>query len=265
MHLKRLLIAAILLPLIYLYVIKLPAEYFLFLILIIAAAAQYEFYSMYNIKGLLRYAGIGFGAALLLCIFYLDAFPSDLFAFLFISIVALRLFLRRDPASSLNDIASVMTAVIYIPLLLAYQLYLRENGAEWIIFLYGCVWASDSMAYYMGRRFGKRKLYVEMSPNKTMAGGAGSIAGGIAGAVILKLTLVNYIALSLTQAAALGMVIGIVTIAGDLAESMFKRDAGVKDSSSIVPGHGGILDKIDSVLFAGPVLYWVSALAGLIR
>ena len=127
------------------------------------------------------------------------------------------------------------------------------------------MWASDSLAYYIGKGIGRKKLYEEISPNKTIAGAVGSIAGGMSGAVILKITLVNYIAVSLVEAAVLGMIIGMVTIIGDLAESMFKRDAGVKDSSSIVPGHGGILDKIDSVLFAGPVLYWIALTCGLIK
>jgi len=265
MHLKRLIIAVILLPLIYFYITKLPAGYFLFLLMVVAAAAQYEFYSMYNVKGFLSYAGIGFGAAALLCMFFSGTFSADLFIFSFLAIVTLRLFLKRNPSSALHDAASVVIAVIYIPWLLGYQLYLMENGPEWIIFLYGCVWASDSLAYYAGKGIGKRKLYEEISPNKTIAGAAGSVFGGTAGAVILKITLVNYISLSLMQAALLGMVIGMVTIIGDLAESMFKRDAGVKDSSSVVPGHGGILDKIDSVLFAGPVLYWISVISGLIK
>lgn len=261
MHLKRLIIAAILLPLIYFYITKLPAEYFLFLLVIAAAAAQYEFYSIYNVKGLLRYSGIILG---ILMLFTVHSSQFTVPA-LFIIVACIRLFSKKNPLSALHDIAPVVIAIIYIPGLLGYQLYLRENGSEWIIFLYGCVWASDSLAYYIGKGIGRRKLYEEISPNKTIAGGVGSIAGGVTGAVILKITLVNYISLSLMQAAVLGMIIGMVTIIGDLAESMFKRDAGVKDSGSIVPGHGGILDKIDSVLFAGPVLYWISITFGLIK
>lgn len=265
MHLKRLIVAAILLPLIYFYITKLSAGYFLFLLVIVSVAAQYEFYSMYNVKGFLRYAGMGLGAAALLYMFFSGSFSADLFAFSFLAIVTLRLFLRRNPSSALHDASSVIIAVIYIPWLLGYQLYLRENGSGWIIFLYGCVWASDSLAYYIGKGIGRRKLYEEISPNKTIAGAVGSITGGIVGAIILKITLVNYISMSLIQAAVLGTIIGMAAIIGDLAESMFKRDAGVKDSSSIVPGHGGILDKIDSVLFAGPVLYWIALTFGLIK
>lgn len=268
MHLKRLIIAVIALPLLYFYITKLPAEYFLFLLITITAIAQYEFYSMYNVKGLLRYSGIAFGiltiSAAYLFTHYLIALDlsrnllTDLFSVSFFIVACIRLFSKRSPASSLHDIAAVIVAVVYIPGLLGYQIYLRERGAEWIIFLYGCVWASDSLAYYIGSGIGKRKLYEEVSPNKTIAGAAGSIAGGAIGAVILKTALIYSISLPFVKAVIIGIIIGAISIIGDLVESMFKRDAGVKDSGNILPGHGGILDKLDSLLFAGPVLYWAA-------
>lgn len=275
MHLKRLIIAVIALPLLYFYITKLPAEYFLFLLITITAIAQYEFYSMYNVKGLLRYSGIAIGI-LTISVAYLSAhywivqdlsknLLIDLFAVSFLIVACIRLFSKRSPASSLHDIAAVIVAVVYIPGLLCYQIYLREHGAEWIIFLYGCVWASDSLAYYIGSGIGKRKLYKEVSPNKTIAGAAGSIAGGAIGAVILKTALIYSISLPFVKAVIMGIIIGVMTVIGDLVESMFKRDAGVKDSGNILPGHGGILDKLDSVLFAGPVLYWVAIGFGLIK
>lgn len=268
MHLKRLIIAVIALPLLYFYITKLPAEYFLFLLITITAIAQYEFYSMYNVKGLLRYSGIALGiltiSAAYLSTHYLIVrdlsrnLLTDLFAVSFFIVACIRLFSKRSPASSLHDIAAVIVAVVYIPWLLGYQIYLREHGAEWIIFLYGCVWASDSLAYYIGSGIGKRKLYREVSPNKTIAGAAGSITGGAIGAVILKTALIYSISLPFVKAVIMGIIIGAISIIGDLVESMFKRDAGVKDSGNILPGHGGILDKLDSLLFAGPVLYWVA-------
>lgn len=279
MHLKRLIVAFIALPLAYFYITKLPAVYFLFLLIAAAAVAQYEFYSMYKVNALLKYTGLAFGAVTLLAFSSqlslsgesrlvgtaLSLRPFDLFAVLFIIMASIRLFLKRNPGSSLLDIAIVTTAVVYIPLLLGYQIYLRNQGAEWIIFLYGCVWASDSLAYYMGKGIGGRKLYEAISPNKTVAGAVGSIAGGATGAVILKTVFISSIALPLFAAVGLGIIIGAVTIIGDLVESMFKRDAGVKDSSNIFPGHGGILDKVDGALFAGPVVYWMAMGFGLIK
>jgi phosphatidate cytidylyltransferase len=267
MHLRRLIVVVIVLPLLYLYITKLSAVYFLFLVMAVSVITQYEFYSMYNVNGKLKYIGISFGVLMILALslqpsaFSLQLF--DMFAVLFLVIACIRLFSKRNPESSLYDISAVIAGVLYIPVLLSYQMYLRVQGAEWIIFLYGCVWASDSMAYYIGTGIGRKKLYQEISPNKTVEGAYGSIAGGTIGAIILKgISLIN---LSLINAIIFGLIVGAVTIVGDLVESMFKRDAGVKDSSSIIPGHGGLLDKIDSALFAGPVLYWVSKGLGLIR
>lgn len=265
MHLKRLVIAVILLPLFYFYVTKLSAGYFLILLIFATAVAQYEFYSMYKIKGFLKYLGIVLGVLIISASYLSRNLLAELFAVSFLMVACIRLFSKRNPASSLHDIAPVVAAVVYIPGLLGYQVYLREHGADWIIFLYGCVWASDSLAYYAGSSIGKRRLYEEVSPNKTIAGAVGSITGGAIGAVILKLAFIHSISLPLVKAVILGTIIGAISVIGDLVESMFKRDAGVKDSSNILPGHGGILDKLDSLLFAGPVLYWVSIAFGLMK
>jgi phosphatidate cytidylyltransferase len=100
-----------------------------------------------------------------------------------------------------------------------------------------------------------------VSPNKTVAGAVGSVIGGVAGGVLLRALIVPQ--LSLPAALLIGMMIGSISIVGDLIESMFKRDAGVKDSSHIIPGHGGILDKVDGALFTGPLLYWTLSLYGI--
>lgn len=148
--------------------------------------------------------------------------------------------------------------------LASFQLRLRHIGPEWILFLYGTIWLSDSSAYYIGTRFGKRRLYPQISPNKTVEGAIGSLLGGIAGSSLLGMLLLKpsnstFILskdLSGTDLLILGIIIGAGCIIGDLIESMFKRDAGVKDSSNLIPGHGGILDKIDSSLVVAPFVYF---------
>ena len=102
-----------------------------------------------------------------------------------------------------------------------------------------------------------------MSPNKTVEGAVGSFLGGLIGVLLIKFTMLA--GMPLSTAIILGLVVSLMTIIGDLVESMFKRDAGVKDSSSLVPGHGGFLDKIDSVTFAGPAFYWTCLLLNVIR
>lgn len=234
------------------------------LLIIVSSLAQLEFHAMYKTKRWLSFTGIVSGILL----FVSSLFNADyslfatgmIFIFSFMLVSSTRLFLIKNPSSSLNDISPTVTGFLYIPNLLLTQWYLRLQGYEWILFLYGCVWASDSLAYYIGKGIGKRKLYKEVSPNKTVAGAFGSIGGGILSALLLGRLLIipEHGGINIPVLLLMGGAIGSVTIVGDLVESMFKRDAGVKDSGSFIPGHGGILDKIDGVLFAGPVLYWIT-------
>lgn len=261
MHLKRLAVAAVLLPLFYFSIMKLPEEYFFALLLTASILAQWEFYSMYRLSGLMKNSGIVFGV-LLFCMAYFFGHTRVLMPAV-MAILVIRLFGRREPESSLRDTSFAVLAILYVPGLLSFQLLLRHYGPEWIIFLFGCVWLSDSFAYYIGKGIGKRRLYAEVSPNKTVAGAVGSLIGGCLSGWLLNVLLVH--AMAPWKSVMIGLIVGGTTIVGDLVESMFKRDAGVKDSSNIIPGHGGVLDKIDGVLFAGPVLYWVSRAAGVIE
>lgn len=255
MHIKRLVVASILLPLLYLYIMKLPQAFFLIFLLAASVIAQSEFCSMYRIGGLMRNTGILTGVAILSTMYFSrDLFP-DMLLLSVIIISTIRLLGKKDPSSALSDISPVVLSVLYIPCLLGFQLFLRGNGPGWIVFLFGCVWGSDSLAYYVGKGIGRKKLYKEVSPNKTVEGAVGSVAGGSISGWLLNMAVGN--PLTLTESLFTGMIIGATTIIGDLVESMFKRDAGVKDSGGIIPGHGGVLDKIDGALFAGPVLYWV--------
>lgn len=229
------------------------------LLIIVSTLAQIEFHAMYKTNRLISLTGIISGIVLL-CLPLIQPSTFSLqpsaFIFAFMLIASTRLFFVKNPSSSLRDISPAVTGFLYIPNLLLVQWYLRLQGYEWILFLYGCVWASDSLAYYIGKGMGKRKLYEEVSPNKTVAGAFGSVIGGVFSALLLGTLMLTNIAIP--ALIAIGSAIGSVTIVGDLVESMFKRDAGVKDSGSFIPGHGGILDKIDGVLFAGPVLYWIT-------
>jgi phosphatidate cytidylyltransferase len=241
----------------------LPSEYFLFMIGFFSTVALLEFYVMFKIKGLLKYSGLFLGIVLQSVFFSArDYFVEALFLSV-LTIMMLRLFLGRLPAYSKDDVATTVFGLLYIPCLLTFQLSLAEAGSSWIILLYASVWAADSLAYYVGKGIGKRKLYEEMSPNKTVAGAGGSLIGGIIGTALIGVLMP--IQITLLQIVFIGLAIGISTMIGDLVESMFKRDAGVKDSSNIIPGHGGVLDKLDGVTFAGPVLYWLCIFFGLIH
>jgi phosphatidate cytidylyltransferase len=261
MHLKRLIVAAILLPVFYLYIMHLPPQFFLILLWGVSSVAITEFYSMYHVRGLLKYTCIFLGIVVLSASYLSTTLLFEMIAISAITIMSMRLFLKRDPLSSLQDISPPIVGLLYIPALLTFQIQLRKLGPEWIIFLYSLVWVSDSMAYYVGKGFGKRKLYAAVSPHKTLAGAVGSIAGGALCALVLSYAFIPL--LTASSALVIGIIIGVTTIIGDLVESMFKRDAGMKDSGVIIPGHGGILDKIDGVLFGGPVLYFLLSAIGI--
>lgn len=125
-------------------------------------------------------------------------------------------------------------------------------GAErgWILLLVLTVWSYDTGAYLVGRRFGRSHFLVDISPSKTYEG----LAGGLVGATIVATTLLDALGQSPLGGLVLGPLMGLAAQAGDLAESMLKRAGGVKDSGALIPGHGGVLDRIDSFLFAAPVL-----------
>ena len=261
MHLKRLVIALILLPVLYVYVMYLPPKYFLFLMIFLSTVGLAEFYAMCRIKGLFLYSGLLWGAALLIVSFISPDLFLQVLLLAALATMALRLFLKQDPSGSISVVSAAVFGLIYIPGLLTFQMNLVKSGPAWIVLLYASVWAADSMAFYIGKSIGKRKLYPAISPNKTVAGAVGSLIGGIIGAALIKVTLL--VQISILYTVIIGLAVGLSTIIGDLVESMFKRDAGVKDSSHILPGHGGVLDKLDGVTFAGPCFYWVCLALGL--
>jgi phosphatidate cytidylyltransferase len=255
MHRTRLISALILAPLLIAYILLLPPIYFLFLMIAVTLVGQYEFYALFSVEKKYRVIGLLSGIILFLLV-YRDGAPSeDFIPIVFIMVAVLRLFAKRSPENSLKEVSDMMTGIIYVPFLLSYQIKLREFGPEWIVYMDSCVWAADSLAYYMGKSMGKKKLYETVSPNKTMAGAYGSVIGAVFISIVFNFLL--SLKLSILQAVVLGVIIGIVSIIGDLVESMFKRDSGIKDSGNIIPGHGGILDKIDGIVFVSPVLYWI--------
>lgn len=137
-------------------------------------------------------------------------------------------------------------------LLLLYQL---PDGSSWILVLTAITAGSDSGAYYCGRRFGKHKLCSLVSPNKTIEGAIGGLVVGVAMAVLM--TMLLHLQVNLVFLVPVAVLLTGVGIVGDLTESIIKRATGSKDSGTLLAGHGGVLDRVDSLLFAAPVLYYL--------
>lgn len=175
---------------------------------------------------------------------------------LFVCFSLLFLFRIRTIEAAAREVSFALLAFIYIPFLLMHlvQLRLTPFGIEWLFVIMLIVMTNDSAAYYTGSAFGKHRLYPLVSPKKSVEGAIGGLCGSIGGSLLAKFTF--FPQLSFTDAIATALVVGVVGQAGDLFESLLKRSFGVKDSGTIIPGHGGVLDRLDSILFAAPVTYY---------
>ena len=151
-----------------------------------------------------------------------------------------------------DDVAFMVLSTMYVGIGFHYLIETREAGITFIVFALVIVWVTDSGAYFTGRKFGKRKLWPEISPNKTIEGFVGGIVLAIIGAVIMQL--ITPFDVSWAMLLIVVIVSSIFGQMGDLVESAIKRHYDVKDSGNILPGHGGILDRFDSLLFVLPLL-----------
>jgi phosphatidate cytidylyltransferase len=169
---------------------------------------------------------------------------------------------RFDKA--IENLSSFLFGLIYVALFFSFLILIREFplksgldyqvGGLWIIFLFLCTWLSDILSYFVGTPFGKHKILPQVSPNKSWEGSFGGIAGALLAAFISKSIFLKE--LPLFHLLSLAILISVFGQIGDFVESSFKRQVNLKDSSSIIPGHGGILDRFDSLLFSAPLVYF---------
>ncbi|OAT85858.1 phosphatidate cytidylyltransferase [Desulfotomaculum copahuensis] len=155
------------------------------------------------------------------------------------------------------DGAAALLATLYIGLFAyLYLMRLFDAGWIWLTFTLAGTWASDTLAYFVGRSLGRHHLAPVLSPGKTVEGAAGGVAGSVLAALVF---LYLYPFLPRGPVLLLGVLLGAAAQVGDLVESAFKRQAGVKDAGGLIPGHGGILDRFDSMLFTAPLVYYFVA------
>lgn len=244
------------LPILIVFVLKTGFFPFFCLILGLTAAGLLEFNRMAFPQRKTAGFVAAFAGSLLLPAVVFDCVPFPLcLTLLFLFIALLSLLKIRDIKQSAGEAGLFLLGFLYIPLLMSYLVLLREmdHGVKWIFLLLIIVMSGDTAAFYVGSSFGKRKLYPIVSPNKSVEGMVGGLGGSIIGTLLAGATF--FPELTIAAAVATAFFVGLLGQLGDLFESLLKRSFGVKDSGNIFPGHGGMLDRLDSVLFAAPALY----------
>jgi phosphatidate cytidylyltransferase len=258
----RVLSGLALVPILFAVVWLLPPAYFAGLAAAAGVIGQWELYTMAKARGISPLNGVGtaLGALIIINVYQpLYPFPGGPVFWITLSVLVVmtaRLFSRRPVEGALEDIAVTLLGIFYVAMLFGFQVAVHAGGSgkRWLVFLFLAIWASDTGAYYAGTALGRHRLYEKISPKKSIEGLVGGTLASAVIAVLCKVWLVP--ALGWVEAALLGAFLALVGTVGDLVESLIKRSAGVKDSGTLIPGHGGILDRMDSMLFAAPVLFY---------
>ena len=226
---------------------------------VVAAFGLWEFYGMVCASGKAKPAiWLGIGLAALFILQPLSSWAND-GGILFTASTVLSLLwvmLRKNREGACSSWAFTLAGIMYLGWLASRYVALMglPQGKDWVILALFCTFACDTCAFFVGRALGRHKMAPGISPGKTWEGAA----GGLAGAIVMGLAVAWYFKLpiSVLQALGLSFTIAVFAQTGDLVESLFKRNMGAKDSGKALPGHGGVLDRIDSVVFAGLVVYY---------
>ena len=236
--------------------------FFLLFVLAIALISVYEFSVL--VRGKNAHVNIAAGVISVLALL-LNTFFRVIDNYLILMAIAaalsvIELFRNRD--SAILNLGGTLLVIFYIGLFSSALISLREfypasqhdysKGGLIIISIFATIWICDSAAYYIGTAFGKHKLFPRVSPKKSWEGAIAGFVFSIIAMVIGKFVVVEF--LSWNSIIGIGIIVGVLGQIGDLIESLFKRDSGVKDSSNLIPGHGGIFDRFDSLIFSAPFI-----------
>lgn len=255
------------------------------LVAVVAGVATYEFYALASATGARPIVWLGVPAASILVLLALlgpgfDVWADHALALLLALAVATlvaAVFLRSPGDTPLFSAAATISGALYTGGTLAFAVLLRHlpdsggrdsqdpwEGRLLVLFPLAVIWASDTAAYFTGRRFGRTGLAPRVSPGKTVEGGAGGVAAAVVVGAATGFVMRDVVSFPFSPVAGalIGLLLGIAGQLGDLAESLLKREAGVKDSGTLLPGHGGVLDRFDALFLSMPLAYWLLSLAG---
>lgn len=259
---KRVYSALLFVPAFYLSVRYLPPAGFAGLVWIAGLLALYEFLRLFTKahRSFLVVGGLSL-SCLLAAALWSWPMPDIVFLVVLLALI-LPLIVRQDLSHSVTDSAVLLLGALYLGLALGYMVRLRSmpQGDMLIFFLFLVTWAGDTGAYYAGTLFGRHKLAPRISPKKSVEGLVGGLALAVLVAVAAKLWFLG--SLTAMDCLMLGVALTAAGLAGDLAESALKRSAGAKDSGGLIPGHGGMLDRLDSLLFTAPAFYYYVTAVG---
>jgi phosphatidate cytidylyltransferase len=244
---KRVLTALALIPFALFSIFWAPPWLFATIAALMAFACYYEFTGLAAANGVTGPLWSGFGLGVL---FLFDPALVRLFPIVVLSL-ALRL---ADLAKAMSFAAATILGVLYVFGAWRCAIDLRAISPYWILFALAINWVGDIGAFYVGRTFGKHKLSPRVSPGKSWEGAAGSIVGAVLFGIAMQRQF--GLGVSLPEMVGLSVLCNIAGQLGDLAESALKRSAGMKDSGTLLPGHGGFLDRLDSSLFTMPVVFY---------
>jgi len=249
---KRVVTALLLIPFFCYIILWAPQWAFLVTVAAVAVLCFREYSELAALQGIAKPGLFGYAAGLLLL--FLPG--KDEAFFVLVALLAMALALRsREMARALPDAAALLLGVVYVFGSLRCAVELRAINPYWVFFAFSLNWAGDIAALYAGRLLGRHKLAPHVSPGKSWEG---SIASTVASVVYAAFFIPSLLKTTpLAEALGLTVVANVAGQFGDLCESAIKRGAGVKDSGNLLPGHGGWLDRLDSSLFALPVVYFV--------
>jgi len=257
---RRLYSALVFVPLLFVGIRYSPPWLFSLLIGTVALFALWEFLSLYfPDTSSIHTKGLSCLITALLLVAVHEGVPEILIVGLLgiVAIIMAGFFISPIVAKHrLPGWAAYIFGVLYVGLLLSHYILLRnlENGVALVFFVILVTWLSDTGGFFVGKTLGKHPLAPRLSPKKTIEGLLGGVFFSVVGAVLSQLIFVPFF--SLGQCVMLGVGLALFGALGDLAESAIKRSVNVKDSGTIIPGHGGVLDRVDSLLFTGPAMYY---------
>lgn len=253
---QRIITALVLIPSLILFIVYSSDLVFFIGLLIFILMATYEFSNLLAKAGYknLKLPTV-IGSILIPFSFYIervDVFLFSVFVISFLSLV-IKLFGSKPLDDTYRTVGFTFLNIFYVPFYFSFIQLLKNINYHYIFYLLVIIWASDTFAYFFGIKFGKTRLFEIISPKKSVEGLIAGLVGGVVVGVIYSLV---FLKLSILHTLISSFLVAIAGVVGDLVESMFKRKAGVKDSGNLFPGHGGMLDRMDSLLFGAPVLYF---------